>query len=319
MIRRKITFDEHPMLPFDELTPGGCEGGTDGPAVPDPESRLLYFMSFGSGSSGNCSYLGTRSGGLLIDAGIKPDTVEQGLASAGLGMRDVKGILLTHDHGDHVRYAYTLLRNNRHLKLFCTNRVMNGLLRRHAISRRIREYHIPIFKEIPFRLFDFEITAFEVPHDGTDNMGFSVEFDSRRFVIATDMGRVSDRARHYIAGADYLVIESNYDARMLRDGRYPEYLKARIVTENGHMDNVDTAAYLAEAVHPRLSHIFLCHLSKENNTPAKALKCAREALESRGLRVGGGMETIEDRRSDVQLMALPRFEPTRMFVFRPPV
>ncbi len=309
------------MLPFEEwsadaaVPPPPRKGGE----VPEraAEDRLLYYISFGSGSSGNSCYVGTRSGGVIIDAGIRTDIVEQTLASYGISMKTVKGVLLTHDHGDHVRYSYNLLRTHRHLKLFCTNRVLNGLLRRHSISRRIKEYHVPIFKEIPFKMIDLEITAFEVPHDGTDNMGFSIDFDGRRFVLATDLGAVSDRARHYISGANYLVMESNYDAVMLRDGRYPEYLKARIVTERGHMDNRDTARFLAEVVHPGLSHIFLCHLSRDNNTPSKALKATRDALEARGLRVGTGMETIDDHKADVQLMALPRFDPTRLFIFRP--
>ena len=225
-------------------------------------------------------------------------------------------LLLTHDHSDHVRYAYNIVRNHKHIRLFCTNRVLGGILRRHSISKRIKDYHHPIFKEIPFKIADFEITAFEVPHDGTDNMGFSIEFDDRRFVLATDLGAVTDRARHYMSRANYLVIEANYDLDMLRFGKYPEYLKARIQTENGHMDNVATGAFLKDIINPDLKYIFLCHLSQDNNTPSKALKAVREALESAGKVVGNAAETILDRKADVQLMALPRFEPTRWFVFR---
>lgn len=313
---RKIIFDDQPGLPFEEW-----QNPYDRNAHPEPHEALripkpLYYCSFGSGSSGNSCYLGTQAGGILVDVGVKPEDIERGLASNGVGMKHVKGVLLTHDHGDHVKYTYTLLRNHKHLKLFCTNRVLNGMLRKHSISRRIKEYHIPIFKEIPFRVMDFEITAFEVSHDGSDNMGFSVEYDDRRFVVATDLGEIGSRADFYIRRANYLMIEANYDERMLRLGRYPEYLKARIMGPTGHLDNKVTAAYLREAVGPELSHIFLCHLSKDNNTPAIALKTIRDALESRGLRIGNAMETLEDRRADVQLAALPRFDMTRWFVFR---
>ncbi|MDE6633367.1 MAG: MBL fold metallo-hydrolase [Muribaculaceae bacterium] len=231
-------------------------------------------------------------------------------------MNHVKGILLTHDHSDHVKYVYALLRNHRHLKLFCTNRVLNGMLRRHSISKRIKEYHVPIFKEIPFKVLDFEVTAFDVPHDGTDNMGFSIEFYSRRFVIATDLGEVSDRARFYMSKATYLMIEANYDAHMLRMGRYPEYLKARIASGSGHLDNRQTAAFLSEIINPGLNHIFLCHLSQDNNTPQIALHTVRDALERKGIKVGNALETLEDQKADVQLAALPRFDMTRWFVFR---
>ncbi|MDE7420659.1 MAG: MBL fold metallo-hydrolase [Muribaculaceae bacterium] len=310
---KKIYFPNQPQLPFDEWD-DDLASGRETPSVAAP--KPLYFCSFGSGSSGNSCYIGSREGGLILDVGIKAEEIERGLAANGVSMNHVKGILLTHDHADHVKYVYALLRNNRHLKLFCTNRVLNGILRRHSISKRIKEYHVPIFKEIPFKVLDFDITAFDVPHDGTDNMGFSIEFDSRRFVLATDLGEVTDRARYYMSRATYLMIESNYDAQMLRFGRYPEYLKARIASSSGHLDNRQTAAFLFEILNPELKQIFLCHLSKDNNTPQIALQTVKEALERKGIKVGNALETLEDRQADVQLAALPRFDMTRWFVFR---
>ena len=278
--------------------------------------KHLHYISFASGSSGNSCYVGNDRGGIVIDAGIRADQIEDILHDHGVSMRHVKALVLTHDHSDHVRYSYSLLRNNRHLSLYCTPRVLNGLLRRHSISKRIKEYHTPIFKEIPFKVADMEITAFDVPHDGSDNMGFSIDFEGHRFVLATDLGAVTDRARYYMSMANYLVIEANYDSDMLRLGRYPEYLKARIRAGNGHLDNRDTAAFLKEIINPRLKYIFLCHLSKDNNTPVRALKEVRDALVERGVTVGHAEESVSDRKADVQLMALPRFDPTRWFVFR---
>lgn len=239
------------------------------------------------------------------------------LKANGIEMGKVKGLLLTHDHTDHIKYAYNLLRNNRHLKLYCTPRVLNGILRRHSISRRIKEYHIPVFKEIPFKVGDFEITAFDVPHDGSDNMGFSLIFENRRFVLATDLGAVTDRARHYMSQANYLVIESNYDLKMLLEGPYPEYLKARIRTDRGHLDNTATAAFLSEIVNSELKYVFLCHLSQENNIPSLAVKTTRDALEKLGKKVGDCSNSLATRDADLQLMALPRKEPSPLFVFRP--
>ncbi len=275
----------------------------------------IYYISFGSGSSGNASYIGNASGGIIIDAGIRAEKIEECLRSNGIPMSRVKGLLLTHDHSDHVRYAYTLLRQNRHLHLFCSNRVLNGVLRRHSISKRIKEYHRPIFKEIPFTIAGMEVTAFDVPHDGTDNMGFSISYAGRNFVIATDLGEVAGRALHYISQSNYLVIESNYDAKMLRDGPYPEYLKARIATDHGHMDNADTARLLARIISPALRNIFLCHLSEDNNTPELALHTTKAALEQTGITVGDCSMSLADRQADVSLMPLPRFDATRLFVF----
>lgn len=276
----------------------------------------LFYISFGSGSSGNCCYLGTRNAGILIDAGILTETVIDTLKENGIKMENIVGICLTHDHGDHVKYAYNIVRKHKHMKVYCTNRVVNGMLRKHNISKRIKDYHSPIFKEIPFKLGDFEITAFDVPHDGDDNMGFFVRHGDKNFVVATDLGAISERARHYISQAHYLMIEANYDKEMLIKGTYPDYLKRRIQTDRGHMDNVETAAFLSEIYTPQLKYIFLCHLSNDNNTPEIALNTISKALKDKGLTIGTAQETIEDRKADVQLMALPRLEPTRWFVFK---
>ena len=326
MGRRKISFEGLGRLPFEEWEledrPEPRRSVYDNIRMPEKESSaistdgLLYYISFGSGSSGNSCYIGTSQGGFIIDAGIRADDIEARIKANGIDIKKIYGVLLTHDHSDHVRYAYTLVRNNRHMKVYCTNRVLNAILRRHDISKRIKDYHIPIFKEIPFKAGELEVTAFEVPHDGQDNMGFSISFQNRNFVLATDMGEVIPRARHYIGQADYLVIESNYDLRMLLNGRYPEFLKARIQTSVGHMDNDATASFLKQVYSSRLKHIFLCHLSQDNNTPDIALSKVRAALEEAGAKVGSGMETLEDRKADVQLVALPRFESTRLFVFR---
>lgn len=276
----------------------------------------LFYISFGSGSSGNCCYLGTRNAGILIDAGILTETVVDTLKENGIKMENIVGICLTHDHGDHVKYAYNIVRKHKHMKVYCTNRVVNGMLRKHNISKRIKDYHSPIFKEIPFKLGDFEITAFDVPHDGDDNMGFFVRHGDKNFVVATDLGAISERASHYISQAHYLMIEANYDKEMLIKGTYPDYLKRRIQTDRGHMDNVETAAFLSEIYTPQLKYIFLCHLSNDNNTPEIALNTISKALKDRGLTIGTAQETIEDRKADVQLMALPRLESTRWFVFK---
>lgn len=323
---KKIIFQDHPTLPFEEddvvvpekRSEPSRRQSDDELAIPagDTDDDRLYYISLASGSSGNSCYIGSRAGGVIVDAGIRADEIADKLDAAGISMRHVKGLLLTHDHSDHVKYSYNLLRTYRHLSLYCTPRVINGLLRRHSISRRIKEYHTPIFKEIPFRVGDFEITAFEVHHDGSDNMGFSIDFGDRHFVLATDLGEVSDRARFYMSRANYLVIEANYDSEMLRLGRYPEYLKARIRTGNGHLDNVQTAEFLSEIINPELKYIFLCHLSKDNNTPALALSTVADALRAKGITVGRAEETLSDRKADVQLMALPRFDATRKFTFR---
>lgn len=289
----------------------------DLPSDEDPEKELtpmdagdlagvepVRFISFGSGSSGNCAYIGTRQSGLLIDAGVDNNYVEEQLITNSINPDTIAGILLTHDHSDHVRYAYAILRRHRHMKLFATNKAFNGLLRRHNMSRRIKDYHNPVFKEFPFKAGNFTVTAFETSHDGTDNAGFFIQGYDTTFVVATDTGVLTSRADAYIRQTRNLMIESNYDLKMLRNGRYPQHLKARIESTIGHLDNADTARYLA-AVAPATGfrHVFLCHLSNDNNTPQIALATVRNSLEDAGVAVCGEDSADETR---LHLSVLPR-------------
>lgn len=274
----------------------------------------VQFVSFGSGSSGNCSFLGNGNGGVLIDAGVDPDHVYRDLEANGIDISDVKGIVLTHDHADHIRYAYRIVRQHKHMRIYCTPRLMGGMLRHHNVSRRIKDYQVSIFKEIPFFLAGMKFTAFETSHDAIDNMGFSINIGDKTFVVATDMGVITERAEHYMREANFLMIESNYDRQMLDQGRYPEYLKARVRGEKGHLDNQVAAQFVASHYHDGLDWVFLCHLSNDNNTPDVALKAMSQALEARGLSVGDGSNAPSEQDKDVQVYVLPRYDSSQWFV-----
>lgn len=275
------------------------------------------FISFGSGSSGNCAYLGTEAGGILIDAGVDADEVKEGLRVHGINPRSIKGIILTHDHSDHVKYVFPLLRKRFDVGLYCTPKTLTGILRRHNISRRIKDYHKPIYKEFAFTVGPFEITPFDVSHDGTDNVGYFITHGSHAIAIATDLGCITPRVEHYMRLANHIVIESNYDARMLSTGPYPMHLRARIAADSGHLDNKVTARFLADILSEHLHDIFLCHLSNDNNTPELALATVREALEAAGgAPVGNADGSIESRAMPLQLTALPRKEASPLFTLQ---
>lgn len=277
--------------------------------------EAILFMSFGSGSSGNCSYVGDERSGFLIDAGVEGAIVENALRNVGISMTAVKGILLTHDHGDHVRYVYSLLRNHRHLLVYCTPRVLNGMLRRHSLSRRVKDYHRAIYKEFEFTIGNFTITPFEVMHDGSDNCGFHIKHGGLTMAVATDLGCISERVNHYFTDVNFMVIESNYDRTMLLNGSYPDYLKARIEHETGHLDNAVSAAFVSKKFHPSLRYVFLCHLSNDNNTPQLAVEAHSAAVsaDNPSLKIGDG--TCENL-TDLEIIALPRFEPTPLYFLR---
>lgn len=284
--------------------------------VATSEHDKIMFISFGSGSSGNCAYIGDSDGGFLIDAGVDYEKVVAELKRNNIPMSAIHGICLTHDHRDHTHYAYAFARKHRNIPIFCTLRALNGLLRRHNTSRRIKDYHHPIYKEIPFTIGNFTITAFEVMHDGTDNAGFHISHRAGTFVVATDLGCISERAEYYLRQANYMVLEANYDAKMLADSSYPEYLKARIADRNGHLDNAVTAQFLADCYTSELKYVFLCHLSNENNTPERALETVTNTLTDHNITIGTGCDTPSDRQAMLQLVALPRLDSSMLYILR---
>ncbi len=293
------------------------DGDTFSPLEDIPVIDRLKFISFGSGSSGNCAFIGDDTTGVLIDAGVDIAKVVDELGRNGIKMDAVKGIVLTHAHSDHVRYVYGLVRKYRHMGVYCTPRTLNGMLRRHCISNRIKDYHRPIYKEHQFNIGNFSLLAFDVMHDGTDNCGFFITHGNHSIAVATDLGCVSERADFYMRQANYLMIEANYDKAMLAAGSYPEYLKARILSDNGHLDNEVTARYLAEIYSHSLRNIFLCHLSKDNNTPEIALKAVEDALHGAGVDIIGDCSgSPYSRMAPVQLLALPRFDSSGLITLR---
>lgn len=301
--QHKTTYDSDAFTPVDR----------ESLHMPD----TVCFISFGSGSSGNCSYIGDSTGGFLIDAGIDLKTVTQRLEANGLSMDKVKGVCLTHDHSDHVRFIYAIARQKPGIPVYCTPKAFNGIMRRHSVSRRLKDYHHPIYKEFPFTIGNFEITAFDVSHDGTDNCGFFITHGKRSIAIATDLGCITPRVDYYMRRANHIVIEANYDSAMLDAGPYPTYLKSRIRADYGHMDNVATARFLTDIITPDLQTVFLCHLSQDNNTPETAHHTVVSMLEAAGVTpIGDGSGSLESELASLQLAVLPRYESSRLYIFR---
>lgn len=264
----------------------------------------LQYMSLASGSSGNCCYLGTEEYGILIDAGIGVRTIKKALKDNNIPFEKIVALCITHDHADHIKAAGNL-GEKLGIPVYTTRTILNGMNRNYCMAEKIYSAHREIVKEVPFMIRDFEITAFEVPHDGSDNVGYRVRYGEHTFVLATDMGHITETAAQYLSEANYLVIEANYDATMLQNGPYPLHLKRRIVAPRGHMDNAETAEFLATTYRPELTHIFLCHLSLDNNHPQLAYKTIEGRLYNEGIRVG----------KDVQLITLARNHPSVLYTF----
>ncbi len=265
----------------------------------------IKFLSLASGSSGNCYYLGTETYGILIDSGIGVRTIKKSLKEYGLALERVKAVFITHDHADHIKSVGTL-GEKYGIPVYTTPEIHVGINKNYCMTEKLTSASVRyIHKEEPIQLEDFKITAFEVPHDGTDNVGYCMEADNKVFSFLTDMGEITPTAAQYICKTNYLVIEANYDEEMLQMGPYPQHLKVRIAGPNGHMSNRNTATFLAENLNENLKNIWLCHLSKDNNHPDLALKTFEYIFRSKGIIVG----------KDVQLAALKRLTPSEFHEF----
>ncbi len=257
---------------------------------------MLRFISFGSGSSGNCYYLYTEKDSLLIDVGVGIRTLKKHFHSYGLLFENVKNILVTHDHADHVKSVGSLS-GDYHIPVYTTRKVHDGIEHNFCVRKKIcAEVAHVIEKGKTFNLGEFKITPFEVPHDSTDNVGYRVECEGVVFCLMTDVGHLTDEMLQYIGEANYLVIEANYDNEMLMQGPYPQYLKERISGPNGHLNNEECAKGIAEHATEKLKHVWLCHLSEENNHPELARKTIEQILRSYGIVAGKDFELDVLRR-----------------------
>ena len=200
----------------------------------------------------------------------------QALADAGLSICNIDGVLVTHEHSDHVS-GLNMLEKKFDIPVFAPHTVANRLMG--AIPAVERNIHIIPVGE-PFLIGEMKITAFHTPHDTDESVGYRVEC-GKVFALATDMGTVTDEIRQGILGADTALIEANHDVEMLRSGPYPFVLKRRILSEHGHLSNADCAELASSLADLGTRQIVLGHLSKQNNTPAAAMSTVAAALEGK--------------------------------------
>ena len=262
--------------------------------------KMLNFISFGSGSSGNCYYLYTQNSVLLIDVGVGTRSLKKAFHDYGLRFVDgFDGILVTHDHADHIKSVGSLSKKF-NLPVYATETVHAGMDRNYCMRCKLAHSNrMKVVKGQSFNVGDFSITPFNVPHDSSDNVGYLIEADGVVFCLLTDVGTITDEMKSIISRANYLVIEANYDPQMLETGPYPRYLKDRIKNGHGHLSNTQCAQALAENFTHTLKHVWLCHLSQENNKPELALNTISQTLEMTGIRVG------EDVKVEVLRSTLP--------------
>lgn len=238
----------------------------------------MEVTTFASGSAGNCALLSGEHTHLLIDAGISFLKIRKFLEQRGILPADLAGVLITHEHQDHVKGVKTLLKRTE-VPLYAPPVVAERLAESLPESRD-RICAIPVSE--PFAVGDLQVTAFATPHDTPQSVGYRVEDGESAFSLCTDLGYVTDEVLDHLLDCDAAVIEANHDVQMLRDGPYPYALKRRILSDHGHLSNDACGALAVTMADHGTRQLILGHISRENNTPDKALETVSRALRQAG-------------------------------------
>tara|TARA_R110002072_G_scaffold159220_7_gene310296 strand:+ start:2430 stop:3212 length:783 start_codon:yes stop_codon:yes gene_type:complete len=234
-----------------------------------------------SGSQGNCTLVRAGELSVLVDAGLTLGRLRPRLEEAGIGMRTIDHILVTHAHLDHARSVGALAK-----KQDATVHCPTSMMRNNSVLRAPRLDTVAVDGRGEFEQASGESLHYVsagLPHDCDPTVAFALDHEGRRFVILTDMGRPEQRVSDRLQGAHVLMLEFNYDDEMLANGPYPDALKRRIRSNHGHLSNAQSQVMLEQLAGPNLHTLILAHLSEKNNTPQVAAEAARHTLSEMGL------------------------------------
>ncbi len=233
----------------------------------------MRIQVLSSGSKGNILHLSAANTNILVDVGLNCKQTELRMKAADLDPLELCAILITHEHSDHICGVSVLSRRYKLPVYICANAWRN-------ISRRNLNWHevITFTPGREFRINNLAVTPFPISHDTSDPVAFSFTHETRKFSMATDLGVEPAMAMHILAGSDVLMLESNHDEKMLREGPYPLMLKRRISSNLGHLSNSQSANMLKSLLHPKLQGVILAHLSETNNLPKLAYRKAKQVL-----------------------------------------
>lgn len=235
-----------------------------------------------SSSSGNATYIGDSSGGILIDAGQNAKQIRLALNEIGVSENTIQAVFVTHEHSDHISGLRVFCSQN-HIPVYASPGTYQSLQEKNILTDKFFSY---IF-EGKISIGTMEITAFHTSHDSSESYGFSVETaDERKISLLTDTGIVTKASKEAVRGSDLVLLESNHEIRMLENGPYPYPLKQRILSDTGHLSNIACGEFAKELVQTGTTRLILSHLSKENNHPDLAYETTRSALEDIGAECG---------------------------------
>lgn len=228
------------------------------------------YCPLASGSKGNCIYFGSKNTRVLIDAGIGIRILGERLGEIGVGLDEIDAILITHEHGDHIK-GLEVLASRYKIPVFANSDTAKAILE--TVDER------PKFKIFStgetFEFGDIEIHPFSIQHDTLDPVAFTLRVDNLKLGFCTDLGFVTSLVKNQLKKCDYLYVEANHEPSMVHACNRPLVYKERVLSRQGHLSNEECAELLESVIHEGLKHIHLAHLSQECNSPELALKKAQ--------------------------------------------
>lgn len=224
----------------------------------------MRLCSIASGSSGNSIYVGDDHTHLLVDAGISKKRIDEGLHTLGIKGEELSGILITHEHSDHIQGLGVFSRKYG-IPIYATKGTLAGIMEYKSLGKMPEGLLHEVEIDKKFVLGDMEILPFAISHDAKEPSGYRIEHGEKSVAVATDLGIYDEYTVEHLKNLDAVLLEANHDIHMLEVGPYPYQLKRRVMGEKGHLSNELSGRLLCDILHNNLQSVLLGHLSKENN------------------------------------------------------
>ena len=240
---------------------------------------MARFCSLFSSSSGNSTFISSASTSILIDAGVSARRMVKALSEREIDPKTIGGIFITHEHTDHIN-AVRILASNNGIPVYATKGTLEALNENGVLNGK---FPVNVMPEEGTEVGDLFIKSFKTPHDSSESCGYTIMMpDGQKVSVATDIGHMTEEIMNNLKGSSLVMLESNHDEGMLRNGPYPYYLKRRILSDVGHLSNNACAETVTELLKSGTSRFFLGHLSRDNNFPALAYETSASALKTIG-------------------------------------
>lgn len=239
----------------------------------------MRITSIASGSTGNCIYINSDNAHIIVDAGISKKRIEEGLNTFGISLNEIDAILITHEHIDHIS-ALGVISRKYGIPMYATEETIQAILNVKSMGELSNGLFFPVKPDEVFFIEGMRIRPFKISHDAANPVAYRIEACNQALAVLTDLGKYDDYIVENISGLDAIFLEANHDKNMLQVGRYPYYLKQRILGEKGHLSNDSSGRLLSGILHDKLKHIILGHLSRENNYDRLAYETVKGEINS---------------------------------------